>query len=132
MTPELTALTLAALLQVVQFALMAIPANLELGPAKTLSPRDGRPMVEQLPEMPARLYRALNNHFEGLILFTIAVVVITLADASTPFTAACAWAYLVARVLYVPAYAFGWVPWRSLIWGVGFLATFLMLVAALI
>ena len=132
MTPELTALTLAALLQVIQFALMAVPANLALGPGKTLSPRDGRPMVEQLPEMPARLYRALNNHFEGLILFTIAVVVITLADASTPFTAACAWAYLVARVLYVPAYAFGWVPWRSMIWGVGFLATFLMLVAALI
>ena len=40
MTPELTALTLAGLLQVIQYALMSIPANLELGTGKTLSPRD--------------------------------------------------------------------------------------------
>eukprot|EP00521_Asterionellopsis_glacialis_P004024 CAMPEP_0195278410 /NCGR_PEP_ID=MMETSP0706-20130129/19796_1 /TAXON_ID=33640 /ORGANISM="Asterionellopsis glacialis, Strain CCMP134" /LENGTH=51 /DNA_ID=CAMNT_0040336601 /DNA_START=3 /DNA_END=155 /DNA_ORIENTATION=- len=40
MTPELTALTLAALLQVFQIALMAVPANLELGQGKTLGPRD--------------------------------------------------------------------------------------------
>ena len=32
MTPELTALALAGLLQVVQYLLFAIPANLELGP----------------------------------------------------------------------------------------------------
>ena len=48
------------------------------------------------------------------------------------FTAACAWTYLIARILYVPAYAFGLVPWRSLIWMVGFGATTLMLLAALI
>jgi hypothetical protein len=48
------------------------------------------------------------------------------------FTAACAFTYLVARVLYVPAYYFGWAPWRSLIWFVGFAATTLILLAALI
>ena len=136
MTPELTALTLAALLQVVQFVLMSVPANLELGPAKTTSPRDrsrlGGSLEDQVSEKTARLIRAMNNHFEGLILFTIATVVITLADASTQFTAACAYAYLAARVLYIPAYYFGWRPWRSLIWMVGFLATTLMLLAALL
>ncbi|MDR9483807.1 MAG: MAPEG family protein, partial [Sediminimonas sp.] len=35
MTPELTALTLAALLQVVQYVLYAVPANLELGTGYT-------------------------------------------------------------------------------------------------
>ena len=40
--------------------------------------------------------------------------------------------HLAARVLYIPAYAFGWTPWRSAIWGVGFLATLTMLIAALI
>ena len=40
MTPELTALTLAALLQVVQYGLMALPANLELGTTVTAGPRD--------------------------------------------------------------------------------------------
>ena len=46
--------------------------------------------------------------------------------------AACAAAYLIARVLYIPAYYFGWRPWRSLIWFVGFGATVLMLLAALV
>lgn len=136
MTTELTVLTLAALLQGVQFCLMSIPANIELGPGKTLSPRDasrlGKPMVELLSDKTARLYRALNNHFEALILFTIAVTVITLGDKGTGLTAACAWVYLGARVLYVPAYYFGLSPWRSLIWFVGFLSTMLMILSALI
>ena len=135
MTPELTALTLAALLQVVQFVLMSVPANRELG-GKTLTPRDrsklGGSLEDLLSDKTGRLLRAMNNHFEGLILFTIACVVVTLADQSTPVTAACAWAYLVARIFYVPAYYFGLAPWRSLIWMVGFGATTLMLIAALI
>jgi len=136
MTPELTALALAGLLQVIQFMLMSIPANLELGPGKTLGPRDpgrlGKPLVEQVSPRTGRLFRALDNHFEGLILFTLAVVVLTLSGQSSGFTAACAWTYLIARLLYVPAYAFGLVPWRSLIWMVGFCATTLMLLAALV
>ncbi|MES2144815.1 MAG: MAPEG family protein [Pseudomonadota bacterium] len=136
MPPELTALALAGLLQGIQYALMAIPANLELGPGKTLSPRDpdrlGRPLIEQVSPRTGRLFRALNNHFEGLILFTLAVVVVTLSDQSTALTQTCAWTYLAARVLYVPAYAFGLVPWRSLIWFVGFLSTMTMIAATLI
>lgn len=135
MTPELTVLALAGLLQVVQFALMSVPANLELGSGKTLGPRDpdrlGKPLIEQVSPRTGRLFRALNNHFEGLILFTLAVVVVTLSGQSSGLTAACAWTYLIARVLYVPAYAYGLVPWRSLIWMVGFAATTLMLLAAL-
>jgi len=136
MTHELTALTLAALLQVIQIALTAVPANLELGQGKTLSPRDRDRMGGELQDMvskrTARLFRAMNNHFEGLILFSIACVVVTLAEASSPLTTACAFAYLGARVIYIPAYAFGWVPWRSFIWAVGYLATALMLIAALL
>lgn len=135
MTPELTVLALAALLQTVQFLLMAVPANLEVGTGKTLSPRDrdrlGGALEEHLSQRTARLKRAMDNHFEGLILFTIAVVVVTLGEQSTPFTATCAWVYLGARVLYVPAYAFGLTPWRSLIWSVGLVATVAMVLAAL-
>ena len=135
MTPELTALALAGLLQGVQYVLMAVPANLELGTAKTLSPRDpdrlGKPLIEQVSPVTGRLFRALNNHFEGLILFTLAVVVVTLGNQSTPLTQTAAWAYLAARILYIPAYALGWRPWRSVIWSVGFFATLSMIVAAL-
>lgn len=133
---EVKVLTLAALLQVVQFVLMAVPVNLEVGTEKTKSSRDpdkmGGSIQSQVSARTGRLIRALNNHFEALIMFAIAVVVIALSDQSTVFTQACAWAYLVARVLYVPAYAFDWVPWRSVIWGVGFFATVAMLVAALV
>lgn len=131
MTPELTALTLAALLQVGQLVLFATPANLELGVHFTSSPRD-TPPPRPMSKTTARLQRALNNHFESLILFTIAVVVVTLGNQSTPLTAACGWTYLAARILYVPAYALGLAPWRSLIWSVGLFATVIMLVAALI
>lgn len=131
MTPELTALALAALLQAVQFALFAVPANMELGIGYTSSARD-RPPSRSISERTGRLQRAMNNHFEGLILFTIAVVVVTLGQQSTQVTQNAAWVYLAARILYVPAYAFGWRPWRSAIWGVGFFATVTMIVAALI
>ena len=136
MTPELTVLALAGLLQGVQFALMAVPANLELGTGKTASPRDpqrlGKPLFEQVSVGTGRLWRAMNNHFEALILFTLAVVVLTLGDKQSGLTALLAWIYLGARVLYIPAYYFGWTPWRSAIWFAGFLSTMLMLILALI
>jgi len=62
----------------------------------------------------------------------LAVLVIQLSGQNTTFTATCAWVYLVARVAYIPAYAFGLSPARSFIWFAGFLATILMLLAALI
>jgi uncharacterized MAPEG superfamily protein len=136
MTPELTVLALAALLQCAQIVLMAVPVNLELGPGKTLSPRDpgrlGTPLIDQVSPGTGRLVRAMNNHFEGLILFTIAVVVTHLGDKGTGLSAALCWTYLGARVLYVPAYYFGLTPWRSLIWAVGWLSTVALLILAVI
>jgi len=131
MTPELLVLTLAALLQALQFVAYSIRANLDVGPGYAMSARDRDPN-RPLSPLGGRLQRAMTNHFEGLNLFTIAVVVVTLADQSGPFTIACAWVYLGARIVYVPAYALGLSPWRSLVWMVGFLATIAMLVAALI
>lgn len=133
MTPELQVLAYAVVLQAIQFALMSISANLDLGTSKTLSARDesrlGGPLSSQLSDKPARLYRAMNNHFEALILYTAAVVVVVLGDKTTGLTAICAWTYLAARILYVPAYYFGWAPWRSLIWFTGFLATLAMVLS---
>ncbi len=63
---------------------------------------------------------------------TIAVLVVTLGQAASPFTAACAWVYLGARVLYIPAYAYDLRPWRSLVWAIGFFATLSMILAALV
>ena len=133
---EILVLVLAALLQAIQLILMAVPANLELGVGKTLSPRDadrlGGSLESQMSVRTARLVRALNNHFEALLLFAIAAIAITLTEQSTALSVTCAWSYLVARVLYIPAYVFGWVPWRSVIWTVGFVATLIMLLSAIV
>lgn len=129
MTPELTVLALAALLQLVQFILYSITGNQQAGVEAGLGPRDKK---HEMTGTAGRLQRALNNHFEGLIMFTIAVVVVTLGNQSTGVTQAAAWVYLAARVLYVPAYVFGWIPWRSVIWMIGLAATMTMIIAALI
>jgi uncharacterized MAPEG superfamily protein len=128
MTPELTVLTLAALLQMAQMVLYSIAGNAQAGTKAAMGPRDEK---VELTGVAGRLQRAMNNHFEGLILFGIAVMVVTLSGRSGPLTEGCAYAYLVARVLYIPAYALGLAPWRSLIWAVGWVATLVMLLAAL-
>ncbi|ROU01166.1 MAPEG family protein [Histidinibacterium lentulum] len=136
MTAELTVLALAALLHGVQLALFAVPANRELGIGKTLSPRDPdrleKPLMEQVSTRTGRLARAYGNHNEALLLFAIAVSLVSLAGAATPFTAAMAWTYLVARILYVPAYALGWVPWRTVFFAAAWFASFAMILATLI
>ncbi|WP_368185158.1 MAPEG family protein [Aestuariibius sp. HNIBRBA575] len=129
MTTELVILTLAALLQVVQFMLYSVLANMQVTPRVALGPRD-KPVT--LSGYAGRAQRAMNNHFEGLILFSIAALVVTLGDKTTGLTAICAWTYLAARIAYIPAYMFGLTPWRTLIWCVGFGATTLMLLSALI
>jgi uncharacterized MAPEG superfamily protein len=128
MPVELKVLGYAGLLQLVQFIAMAIPVNLQLGVAYTGGNRDEQ---RQATGVAGRLKRALDNHFEGLILFTIAVLVVVLGNAGSELTEKCAWAYLWARILYVPAYASGVYLVRSLIWTVGFVATAVMLVVAL-
>lgn len=131
MTPEVTVLGLAVLLAVAQFVPFAILANLELGTRWTAGPRDvARP--RELSPVAGRLERAFNNHIEGLVLFSAAVLVVTAGGQADGITAACAWTYLAARVAYVAAYA-GGIPYlRSAIWTVGMLATLVMVSAALL
>ncbi len=91
MTPELTVLVLSALLQCGQFLIYSVLANRQVGPRYALGPRDE---PRQLTGTAGRAQRALNNHFEGLVLFTIAVLAIHLSDKGSSLTALLAWAYL--------------------------------------
>lgn len=128
MTPELTVLVLSALLQGVQIMLAGAAMNRDVGVDYNAGPRDEPAALSPLT---GRLRRAVANHFEAMALFTIAVVAVSLSGKGSGLTAACAWIYLGARVVYVPAYAFGWSPWRSVIFGIGATATLVMLLAAL-
>ncbi len=129
MSAETTALGLAALLQAVQIGVAGMSMNRDVGPRWNSGPRDVAPVFSART---GRLRRAVSNHFEALSLFAIAVLMVSIEDRSNVLTVFCAWLYLAARILYVPAYAFGWSPWRSLIWAVGFLATMAMIVFALL
>jgi uncharacterized MAPEG superfamily protein len=129
MTTELTVLALGGLLATLQFALMSIAANQDLGWRWTTSPRDTPP--GPMRPITGRLIRALQNLFEALILYAAAVVVVILSDQTSALTEYLAWTWLAARLLYLPAYAFGWSPWRSVIWSAGFFATLGLFLVAL-
>ena len=129
MSPVLTALGLAALLQIVQIALYAVLGNRELGVSYALSPRDE---TRSLSGTAARAQRAMNNHFESLLLFAIAVCLCQFSQSNTHLTAGAAWTYIIARTLYIPAYLFGLSPWRTILWTLGLGAICVILGASLI
>lgn len=129
MTTEIAVLALAGLLAGAQLVLLSVVANLTMSSRWLVGPRDE---PREVPRLAGRLKRAFDNHVEGLVMFTVAAVAVELSGAGSGVTATAAAVYLAARVLYVPAYAFG-IPWvRSLIWAAGFLATMTMLAAALL
>ncbi|MEO0682711.1 MAG: MAPEG family protein [Pseudomonadota bacterium] len=126
---ELTILGLAALLSALQLIALSVTANLNVSQTWLAGPRD-KPY--DMPAVVGRMMRAQTNMFEALAMFAPAALVVALTGASSGFTAACAGAFLVARVVYVPLYALGIPYLRSLVWMVGFIATILMLLAALL
>jgi len=130
LTPELTALILAALLWAGQLAHMAIRANLEIGSRYFLSPRD-TPPPKELSNSTMRLKRAYENHLEALVLFAVAITAITLTGNEGTATTILSFGYLGARLLFIPAYALGWTPWRSIFFGIGYLCSIMLLILAL-
>lgn len=131
MALELQVLGWAAVLAVVQLAVFAIRANLEIDRSWLVGARD-EPMPQTMSPLCGRMQRAFDNHMEGLLLFAIAAGVVVVGGASSATTETAAIIYLIARVAYAPVYWAG-VPWlRSAIWGVGMAATLSMLLAALL
>ncbi len=130
MTPELAALAATTLIHLaaVQWSQRSLEAD--IGRAGNVGTREG--MEDRLSPRTLRLRRALANHVENIGLFIIAVVLVVLTGKTSVVTAICAWVYVAARALYLPAYAFGWVPWRSVIYLVGLVATLAMIVASLL
>jgi uncharacterized MAPEG superfamily protein len=128
-TPELTLLGWTLVLAIVQILLPAGFRNRETGVAFNAGPRDepGPPVGK----VTARLQRAQANLYETLPLFAAAVLIAHAAGREGALTLWGAWLYLIARVVYVPLYAFG-VPWvRSMAWSVSLLGLALIFLAIL-
>ena len=128
MTPELSALAATVLIHLVTVFWSQRALEADIGHDGNVGTREN--LDQRLSERCKRLRRALANHTENIGPFIIAVLLVTLTDNASSFTAICAWTYVAARALYVPAYAFAWVPWRSVIYVIGLLATLLMIGAS--
>ena len=85
-----------------------------------LSSRDEKRTLEG---MVGRLERALANSVTALALFAPAVLLLHAQSAFTTTTLLAAQVFLIARVLYVPAYMFNMIGFRTLFWLAGFAAT---------
>lgn len=113
---------------IIQVLLPAFFRNGETGLDYNAGPRDeAGPPVGIIT---ARLQRAQRNLYETLPLFLAAVMIAHIAGRESGLTIAGAWIYVVGRIFYIPAYAFG-IPYvRSLIWVVS-LAGLGMIILAL-
>jgi len=130
MTTELTLLAWTLVLAIIQVLLPASARNRETGRAYNAGPRDDPgPPVGVLT---GRLLRAQANLYETLPLFAAAILIAHVADRSGTLTLWGAWLYFLARIVYLPLYAFG-IPYvRSMVWTVSLLGLGLVLCALLL
>lgn len=101
-------------------------ARLDMG--YLLSSRDQERTLEG---MLGRTDRALSNSITALALFAPPILVLALKDTFTGESLLAAQVFLMARIVYVPAYIFGIPGLRTLVWLVGFLATLILYFLAL-
>jgi uncharacterized MAPEG superfamily protein len=120
---EITVLILYGFLVIVTLLMQATGAMQQLGMGYMLSSRDEHRTVKGIT---ARLGRALDNSVTAMVLFAPAVLLIVVTDSSTNQSVLACQAFLIARVVYLPAYAFKLTGIRSLAWTVGLLCTALL------
>jgi uncharacterized MAPEG superfamily protein len=126
---ELTILALYGLLVIVTLIAQATGTMTQLGMGYLLSSRDEHRTVKGIS---GRLDRALNNSITAMVLFAPAVLILFVLQATNNQTLLAAQAFLIARIVYLPAYAFGITGLRSLAWMVGIAATALLYFNALV
>ncbi|QUJ76871.1 MAPEG family protein [Sulfitobacter albidus] len=125
---ELQALVAYGLLTALTVVWQATGSLGQLGLAYLMGARDE---PREVTGMAARLNRALTNAITAMALFAPAVLLILVTDQSTPASVLAATVFFIARVVYLPAYAFGITGVRSLAWTVGFVATVSLYLLAL-
>ena len=113
MTNDLWALVAALLLASVQLGIASVLTLRQAGGAWVLSARD---TPREVTGVSGRFVRAHRNLLEIFPQFVAALFVVHAAHAVGSLAAVGAWAFVAARVLYVPAYAFGPPGVRPLLW----------------
>ena len=129
MTMALTLVVWSLILAFVQIILFDVVRTGQYGLKWNTGPRDEA--VPEISPMGGRLKRAQDNLFETLPLFIAAVLVAHISGRETDMVTLGAEIWFVARVVYVPLYAFGVRQIRSLVW-LGSIAGLGMIIAPLV
>ena len=120
---ELLCLELSVVLWFVYLFTQILTSRGEFGDAYLFSPRDDAPAPKGLAC--GRAKRALANYIENFVPF-VAVDLALIATQHTGGLGATVW--VVARLLYLPAYVLGWIYVRTALWGIGLVGLVMMLV----
>jgi uncharacterized MAPEG superfamily protein len=113
MTADLWALVAAMLLAAIQLTLSSVLTLRQLGGAWVAGSRDE---PREVTGVSGRFVRAHRNLLEIFPQFVAALFLVHAANAAGSLAAIGAWVFVIARLLYVPAYAFGPVGLRPICW----------------
>lgn len=114
MSVELICLAWSVILGLIHILAAANAKTFELGAKWNMSARDGDPA--KLSPLTGRLLRAQSNFFETFPLFVASVLMVVMTDNLSTYSYWGAIVYLVARIIYLPLYAFGIPVIRSIVW----------------
>jgi uncharacterized MAPEG superfamily protein len=127
LTVELTMLALSVALLFVLIFIQSSAGTLAQGAQVMAGHRDD---MKPPTAWQARTKRLVDNHREGLALFTPLVLIAAVADVSTSMTVLGAQLFFYSRVAHAIIYLAGW-PWiRPVAWLIGIVGT-VMIFAAL-
>jgi len=113
MTGDLWALAAALLLATVQLTISSVLTLRQLGGDWVAGPRDE---PREVTGLSGRFVRAHRNLLEIFPQFVAALFLVHAAGAAGPLSVFGAWLFVIARVLYVPAYAFAPPGVRPICW----------------
>jgi uncharacterized MAPEG superfamily protein len=115
MKPELTLLTCAVVLTLVQAVIAATGALMQVGLPTLAGNREGMPEITGWGGRAARAHR---NMLENLVLFAALVLVAVAAGRTNAMTLLGAQIFVYARLAYAAVYIIG-LPWiRTGVWAV--------------
>jgi uncharacterized MAPEG superfamily protein len=113
MTADLWALVAAMLLAVVQLTISSVLTLGQLGGRWVAGSRDE---PREVTGVSGRFVRAYRNLLEIFPQFVAALFLVHAAGAVGPLSSIGAWVFVIARLIYVPAYAFAPPGVRPICW----------------
>jgi len=115
MKPELTLLTCAVVLTLVQAVIAVLGAVMQVGLPALAGNREGTPEIKGWGGRAARAHR---NMLENLVLFAALVLVAVVAGRTNAMTLLGAQIFVWARLVYAVVYVVGLLWIRTAVWGV--------------